>query len=90
MATESLLLGLENGSTIPITSSEASCAPASVLQLAFDSEGIALTSTMGFVKNPVSSAAGQWPLARACTGWGGRLLSNGAVPDWRQQGLEWV
>jgi hypothetical protein len=26
-----------------------------LLQLAFDSEGIALTSTMGFVKNPVSS-----------------------------------
>jgi hypothetical protein len=27
------------------------------LQLAFDSEGIALTSTMGFVKNPVSSSS---------------------------------
>jgi hypothetical protein len=25
------------------------------VQLAFDSEGIALTSTMGFVKNPVSA-----------------------------------
>jgi hypothetical protein len=28
-----------------------------LLQLAFDSEGIALTSTMGFVKNPVSSSS---------------------------------
>lgn len=28
-----------------------------LLQLAFDSEGIALTSTMGFVRNPVSRAS---------------------------------
>lgn len=29
-----------------------------VLQLAFDSEGIAITAVMGFVKNPVSGAGG--------------------------------
>jgi hypothetical protein len=32
-----------------------SCNPHACLQLAFDSEGIAITATMGFVKNPVSS-----------------------------------
>ena len=41
------------------------------MQLAFDSEGIALTSTMGFIKNPVSS----------CRGYGHAPFSRSAVAD---------